>query len=150
MLTTYRELQVLLALRDLLEFQALKDSKVMKEKQVKMVKKESRDLQVILESVSMHQDLLEILEKKEIKDDKEGLVFPVEKALLDLKDLKEGAANMHHLAKKVYVANQVHLVKMVNQESQEILGIRDRKAKPLDWKSLKIKLLITSNFFVYN
>ena len=74
----------------------------------------------------------------------------VEMVILELPVLKEYAANMHHLASLAILVNQENLVKMVNQEHQEHLVGKDRKAKLLDWKKLKIKLKTASNLFVHN
>ena len=71
-------------------------------------------------------------------------------AIPELLDLKENAANMHHLASQATLVDQENLEKMVNQESQEHLVVRDRKEKLLDWKKLKTKLKMASNLFVHN
>jgi len=71
-------------------------------------------------------------------------------AILELLDLKENAANMHHLASLANPVNQESPVPMANQENQEYLVVRDRKGKPLNWKNLRIKLLMTSNLFARN
>ena len=118
--------------------------------QVKMVHGENRDPQAIQESVSIYQDPLLILDRKEIKEYQESLVLPVKMAILDHKDLKDIAADMHQLANQDILVNQAHLVKMVNQDIQEHLVPRDRKAKPLDWKILKIKSLTASMILNHN
>ena len=74
----------------------------------------------------------------------------VKMVILDHLDLKENVANMHHLASQALQVDQEHLVKMVNQEGQEYVAEKDKKAKLLDWKNLKIKLLMASNLFVHN
>ena len=146
----YRDLQALLVLRDLLVNQALRDSMVLMEKQVLGVNQEKKDLKVLLEGVSTDQNTLVGLDKKEMKDHKESLVLLAEMALLDQLDLKENAADMQNLARKAYPVNQENLVKMVNQETQEHLVVKDKKAKLLDWKNSKIKLKMASNLFAYN
>ena len=147
---SYRDLQAVLALRDLLVNQVVRDLMVMMESQVMMVNRENEDLQAILESVLIYQDPLVDLDKKEIEEHQERLVLLVKMAILELLDLKENAANMHHLASQATLVDQENLVKMVNQDSQEYLVTRDRRAKLLDWKKLKIKLKMASNLFVHN
>ena len=122
----------------------------MMESQVMMVNRENEDLQAILESVLIYQDPLVDLDKKEIEEHQERLVLLVKMATLELLDLRENAANMHHLASQATLVDQENLVKMVNQDSQEYLVIRDRKEKLSDWKKLKIKLKMVSNLFVHN
>ena len=145
-----RGLQDILDLKDPLENQVLRDQMVLMENQVKMVKKENRDPQAILENASIYQADLLTLDQKEIKENQESLVLLVKMAILDHKDLKENAANMHHLASQAIPVNQENLVKMANQGNQEYLVEKDRKVKLLDWKKLKIKLKMASNLFVHN
>ena len=116
-----RDHQALLVQKDLPENQVLKDPEVMMVNQVMMVIKENRDSKAFPESVSISQDLLVSLEKRETKDNQEGLVLLVKMVLLDHKDLKENAADMLHQASQVQTANLENQVKMVNQESQEYL-----------------------------
>lgn len=117
----FRDLQVIPALKDLLENQVLKDQMVMMEDLVMMVHKENRDLQAILEDVSIHQAHLLGLEKKEIEDNQENLVYLVKMVFLEHKDLKENAADIHHLECQAILVNQEYLVKMVNQVNQVYL-----------------------------
>ena len=145
-----RDLQAVLALRDLLVNQVPRDLMVMMENQVLMVNKENEDLQAILESVYMYQDPLVDLDKKEIEEHQENLVPQAKMAILELLELKENAANMHHLASQATPVDQENLVKMVNQEHQEYLVERDKKAKLLDWKKSKIKLKMVSNLLNHN
>lgn len=121
MFMPHRDHQALLVQKDLPENQVLKDPEVMMVNQVMMVIKENRDSKAFPESVSISQDLLVSLEKRETKDNQEGLVLPVKMVLLDHKDLKENAADMLHQASQVQTANLENQVKMVNQESQEYL-----------------------------
>ena len=143
-----RGLQDILDLKDPLENQVLRDQMVLMENQVKMVKKENRDPQAILENASIYQADLLTLDQKEIKENQESLVLLVKMAILDHKDLKENAANMHHLASQAILVNQENLVEMASQGNQEYLVGKDRKVKLLDWKKLKIKLKMASNLFV--
>ena len=99
----------------------LRDQMVLMENQVKMVKKEKKDLQAILESVSTYQAHLLTLEKKEIKESLESQESLVQMAILDHKDLKENVADMHHLASQAILVNQEHLVMMVNQDNRVYL-----------------------------
>ena len=145
-----RDLQAVPALRDLLVDQVLGDLMVLMENQGMMVNKENEDLQVIQESALIYQDPLVDLDKKETEEQQESPVLLVEMVILELKVLKEYAANMHHLASLAIPVNQENLVKMVNQEHQEHLVGKDRKAKLLDWKKLKKKLKMASNLFVHN
>ena len=135
-----RDLQDILALKDPLENQVIRDQMVLMESQVKMVKKENRDPQAILENVSIYQVHLLILDQKEIKENQESLVLLVKMALLDHRDLKENAANMHHLASQAFLVNQDHLVGMANLGDQAHLVRKDRKVKRLDCRNLKTKL----------
>ena len=128
----YRDLKALLVLRDLLVNQVLRDPKAMMENQVMMVKKENKDLRAFQEGASTYQDPPVNLGKKEIKENQESLVLLEKMAILEPQDLKENAANMHHLASQANLVNQESLVKMVNQENQEYLVVRDKKGKPLD------------------
>ena len=128
----YRDLKALLVLRDLLVNQVLRDPKAMMENQVMMVKKENKDLRAFQEDASTYQDPPVNLGKKEIKENQESLVLLEKMAILEPQDLKENAANMHHLASQANLVNQESLVKMVNQENQEYLVVRDKKGKPLD------------------
>ena len=121
MFMPHRDHQALLVQKDLPENQVLKDPEVMMVNQVMMVIKENRDPKAFPESVSISQDLLVSLEKRETKDNQEDLVLPVKMVLLDHKDLKENAADMLHQASQVQTANLENQVKMVNQESQEYL-----------------------------
>ena len=121
MFMPHRDHQALLVQKDLPENQVLKDPEVMMVNQVMMVIKENRDSKAFPESVSISQDLLVSLEKRETKDNQEELVLPVKMVLLDHKDLKENAADMLHQASQVQTANLENQVKMVNQESQEYL-----------------------------
>jgi len=139
LLLPHRGLQAILVLKDLLEKQVLRDPKVMMESLVTMVNKEKRGLKASLDGVLTSQDLLVVLEKKEIKEYQEFRALMVKMALLDHLVKKENAAKLHHLANQVNLANQENLVKMVNQENQESLVVRDRRAKLLDWKDLKIR-----------
>ena len=110
-----------MALKDPLENQVLKDRMVIMEDLVMMVHKENRDLQAILEDVSIYQAHLLGLEKKEIKDNQENLVHLVKMVFLEHKDLKENAVDMHHLECQAILVNQEYPVKMVNQVNQVYL-----------------------------
>ena len=132
MLMSYRDLKALLVLRDLLVNQVLRDPKAMMENQVMMVKKENKDLRAFQEGALTYQDPPVNLGKKEIKENQESLALLEKMAILELQDLKENVANMHHLASQANLVNQESLVKMVNQENQEYLVVRDKKGKPLD------------------
>ena len=129
---SYRDLKALLVLRDLLVNQVLRDPEVMMENQVMMVKKENKDLRAFQEGALTYQDPPVNLGKKEIKENQESLALLEKMAILELQDLKENVANMHHLASQANLVNQESLVKMVNQENQEYLVVRDKKGKPLD------------------
>ena len=115
-----------------------------------MVNKENEDLQALPEGVSMYQEPLVDLDKREIEEHPESLVLLVQMAILELLDLKENAANMQHPASQADLVNQEHPVKMVYLEHQEHLAGGDRKAKLLDWKRLKIKLKMASNLLNHN
>ena len=147
---TLRDLQDILALKDPLENQVIRDQMVLMESQVKMVKKENRDPQAILENVSIYQAHLLILDQKEIKEYQESLVLLVKMALPDHRDLKENAADMHHLASQAFLVNQENLVRMANLGDQAHLVRKDRKAKQLDCRNLKTKLKMASNLFSHN
>ena len=123
------------------------DPMVKMENLVMVVHKEKRDLEDIQENASIYQALLVELEKKEIKENQEGLVLLVIMAILEHLDLKENLANMHHLVSQVLLVNQEGPVKMAVQDSQEHLVEKDRKAKLLDWKNFKTKLLMVSDHF---
>ena len=145
--TTYRGLQAILDLQDLLEHQVAMDPMVKMENLVMVVHQEQRDLQDILESASIYQVLLVDPEKKEIKENQESLVLLAIMAILEPPDLMENLANMHHLVSQVFLVNREGLVKMAVQDSQEYLVEKDRKAELLDWKNFKTKSLMASNHF---
>lgn len=145
-----RDLQALLAVRDLLVNQVPRDLMVLMENQVLMVHKEREGHQAILESVSIYQDPPVDLDKKETEEHQERLVPLAKMAIPELLDLKENAANMHHLASPATLVDQEKMEKMVRQEHQEHLVQRDRRAKPLICIRLKIKLKMASNLLKHN
>ena len=119
------------------------------ENKVMMANKENKGQQVIQENVSTYLEFLD-LEKKEIGENQVSVVFPAEMVSLEPPDLKEDVADLHGPVGQADQVNQESPVKMVNQENQEFLVVRDRKGKPLNWKNLRIKLLMVSNLFARN